>query len=53
MLARLHRAGELTAVYVPCVEDEAMRDLTRAREDAKALERQAKQRISVNLNTLK
>ena len=45
MLARLHRAGELTAVYVPCVEDEAMRDLTRAREDAKALERKAKQRI--------
>ena len=45
MLARLHRAGELTAVYVPCVEDEAMRDLTRAREDAKSLERKAKQRI--------
>ena len=45
MLARLHRAGELTAVYVPCVEDEAMRDLTRAREDAKAMERNAKQRI--------
>ena len=33
-LARLHRAGELTSVYVPSVEDEAMRDLTRAREDA-------------------
>jgi transposase len=32
-LARLHRAGELTAVYVPTEEDEAMRDLTRARED--------------------
>jgi transposase len=45
MLARLHRAGELTAVYVPFVEDEAMRDLTRAREDAKAVERKAKQRI--------
>ncbi len=45
MLARLHRAGELTAVYVPRVEDEAMRDLTRAREDAKAVERKAKQRI--------
>src|SRR5210317_846633 len=25
MLARLHRAGELTAVYVPLAEDEAMR----------------------------
>ena len=24
MLARLHRARELTAVYVPCVEDEAI-----------------------------
>jgi transposase len=33
-LARLERAGELTAIYVPCEEDEAMRDLTRAREDA-------------------
>ena len=30
-LARLHRAGELTAVYVPDPDDEAMRDLTRAR----------------------
>lgn len=33
-LARLHRAGELTAVNVPHVEDEAMRDLCRARTDA-------------------
>jgi transposase len=33
-LARLARSGDLTAVYVPTVEDEAMRDLTRAREDA-------------------
>lgn len=45
MLARLHRAGELTKAYVPCLEDEAMRDLTRAREDAKGLEKRAKQRI--------
>lgn len=45
MLARLHRAGELTAVTVPHAEDEAMRDLTRAREDAKALELRAKQRL--------
>jgi transposase len=45
MLARLHRAGELTNAYVPCIEDEAMRDLTRAREDAKGLEKKAKQRI--------
>lgn len=33
-LARLHRAGELRAVYVPDDVDEAMRDLVRAREDA-------------------
>lgn len=45
MLARLHRAGELTAVYVPAAQDEAIRDLTRAREDAKADEKKAKQRI--------
>jgi hypothetical protein len=33
-LARLARSGDLTAVYIPTVEDEAMRDLTRAREAA-------------------
>jgi transposase len=33
-LARLARSGDLTAVYVPTVEDEAIRDLTRARADA-------------------
>ena len=32
-LARLARAGDRTAVYVPTVEDEAIRDLSRARED--------------------
>src|SRR5262244_1860214 len=32
-LARLMRSGDLTPVYVPQVEDEAMRDLCRARED--------------------
>jgi transposase len=32
-LARLARSGDLTVVYVPKVEDEAIRDLTRARED--------------------
>jgi transposase len=45
MLARLHRAGELTAVCVPHDEDEALRDLTRAREDAKIDEKKAKQRL--------
>ena len=33
-LARLARSGDLTVVDVPQVEDEAIRDLTRAREDA-------------------
>jgi transposase len=32
--ARLRRSGDLTPVYVPEVEDEAIRDLARAREDA-------------------
>ena len=45
MLARLHRAGELTAVYVPLAEDEAIRDLTRAQEDAKGDEKKSKQRL--------
>lgn len=45
MLARLHRAGELTAVWVPDGVQEALRDLTRAREDMKHLQRQAKQRL--------
>ena len=44
-LARLHRAGELTPVWVPDQEQEAVRDLTRAREDMKHLERQARQRL--------
>jgi transposase len=32
-LARLMRSGDLTPVYVPQVDDEAIRDLCRARED--------------------
>jgi len=44
-LARLLRAGELTAIYVPELEDEAIRDLTRARNDARVAERKAKQRL--------
>ena len=32
-LARLMRSGDLIPVYVPQVEDEAIRDLSRARED--------------------
>jgi len=34
-LARCYRAGELTAVWVPDAEHEALRDLVRAREAAK------------------
>jgi transposase len=48
-LSRLHRAGELTPVWVPDQEQEAMRDLTRAREDMKAMERQARQRLNAFL----
>jgi transposase len=48
-LARLHRAGELTSVYVPTKEDEALRDLVRAREDATRALRTAKQRLGAFL----
>src|SRR5205809_5797667 len=33
-LARLMRSGDLTSIYVPTLEDEAIRDLSRGREDA-------------------
>lgn len=48
-LARLHRAGELTPVYVPTEEDEALRDLVRAREDASRALRTAKQQLGAFL----
>ena len=48
-LARLHRSGDLTSVWVPGPEQEAMRDLTRAREDMKAIELKARQRLGVFL----
>ena len=48
-LARLHRAGELRAVWVPDEEQEAMRDLTRAREDMKGIELKARQRLGAFL----
>jgi transposase len=48
-LARLLRAGELTPVRVPDPDDEAMRDLVRAREDAGSVERRAKQRTAAFL----
>ena len=45
VLARTMRAGDLTCVYVPKVEDEAIRDLTRAREDAMKDLSSAKRRL--------
>lgn len=45
-LARLLRSGDLTPVWVPDQEQEAMRDLTRARNDFKAQERQIKQQLN-------
>lgn len=48
-LARLHRSGDLTEVYVPNEEDEAIRDLTRAREDAKINAKKAQQRLNAFL----
>ncbi len=48
-LARIERADELTKVYVPREEDEAMRDLTRAREDAVKTQRVARQHLGAFL----
>lgn len=48
-LARLHRSGELTFVHVPKPEDEALRDLVRARADVKKAGRIAKQQLSAFL----
>ena len=44
-LARLLRSGDLTSVYVPRVEDEAIRDLCRARDAARVTLKAAKQRL--------
>jgi len=44
-LARSLRAGDLTAVWVPDAEHEALRDLVRAREAAKTDQRRARQRL--------
>ena len=48
-LARLHRAGELTPVYVPELEDKALRDLVRAREDTQKALRKSKQQLGAFL----
>ena len=44
-LARLFRAGELTSIHVPDQEDEAIRDLVRARFAAMTDQRQARNRL--------
>ncbi len=45
-LARFLRSGDLTAVNVPDVDTEAIRDLERARDDAKRAELVARQQLS-------
>ena len=45
-LARSHRAGDLTAVWVPDAASEALRDLVRAREAAKQDQLRARHRLS-------
>jgi len=48
-LARLFRSGELSPVWVPGPEREAIRDLVRCRGDFKSAERRAKQRLGAFL----
>jgi transposase len=48
-LARLMRSGDLTPVYVPEIEDEAIRDLSRARQDAIGDLKAAKYRLKAFL----
>ncbi len=48
-LARLARAGELEAIYVPDVHDEAIRDLVRAREDTVIGQRRSRQQLKALL----
>lgn len=44
-LARFHRSGDLTEVQVPELRTEAIRDLERARDDAKKAERAARHQL--------
>ncbi len=44
-LARLMRSGDLSAIYVPRVEDEALRDVSRGREDAMQDLKRSKRRL--------
>jgi transposase len=45
MLAKLHRAGELTAIWIPDAAHEAMRDLVRARATAVRVLSKARQHL--------
>lgn len=45
-LARLHRAGELTAIHIPTPQEEAVRDLCRARTDVVIERTRARHRLS-------
>jgi transposase len=44
-LAELLRAGELTPIWVPDTEQEAIRDLVRTRDDFKIAQRQVRQQL--------
>lgn len=44
-LARLHRSGDLTSVWAPDEEQEAIRDLVRCREDMKRAQQKARQHL--------
>lgn len=44
-VARLHRAGELTPIHVPDPQDEAVRDLIRARDQARCHQHRARQQL--------
>jgi transposase len=48
-LARLDRAGELTAIYVPEPQDEAIRDLIRARSQVRQQQHRARQQLKMFL----
>lgn len=48
-LARLLRAGELTAIYVPAPQDEAVRDLIRARYQVLKQQHRARQQLKMFL----
>lgn len=45
-LAGLHAAGLLTEIFIPTVQHEALRDLVRAREDARLDRMRARHRLS-------